>query len=243
MARPKKIQTNILNDAIEEYFKSINYNPKLLKYSLIANYLQLNNYNVKEYDIRRDKEVCKYIEQLIEKYSIDSQLKENFVFKNLDVDELIKNNSSLPHLKRALIERDTYYSNLYDSVCRLNNDYLILENKYNDLQNDYNTKQQDYDDECLVTENLNSELKLLKKENKLLRKILKTNVYPEIANELLKEQGVLSGGNSYITPEGKSKIISDSTSIVSFIKTNDNIPDKANESDNNAVIKMLYDKI
>lgn len=243
MACPKKIQTNILNDAIEEYFKSVNYNPKLLKYSLITNYLQLKNYNIKEYDIRRDKEVCEYIKQLKDKYSADSHLKENFVFKNLDVDELIKNNSSLPHLKRALIERDTYYSNLYDFICRINKDYLILDNKYDNLQKDHNTKLQEYDEKCLVTENLKSEIKLLKKENKILRNILKTNVYPEIANELLKEQGVLTGGNSYITPESKNKIISNSTSIVSFIKTYDNEFDKTNESDNNAVIKMMYDKI
>lgn len=243
MARPKKIQSETLIKLIHQYYQDNDKNPKLLRYSDIAGYLQQSGYDIKEYDIRRNKEVSTFIKQLIENTSLQYQINKVFVFKNLDVDEFIKKNSSLPALKKALVERDCYYHKLYEAVCNFNNEHTALKNKILNLEHEIS---------LLIQENthINAQkvsyidsLHNLKTENKMLRNILKTNVYPEIANKLLKEQGLIKGGDEIISAESHKQLISDSTSIISAIQNNESVREKPIKSEHGSVVQTLFDQI
>lgn len=243
MARPKKIQSDTLINLINQYFQDNDKNPKLLRYSDIAGYLRQSGYDIKEYDIRRDKEVSTFIKQLIEKTTLQYQINELFVFKNLDVDEFIKKNFSLPALKKALVERDCYYFKLYEAVCKLNNEHIALKNKILDLENEVNLLTKENTDINAQKSSYIDNLHNLKKENKMLRNILKINVYPEIANMLLKEQGLLKDGDEIISPENYKHLISDSTSIISSIQNNESTREKPVKSDLGSVVQTLFDQI
>lgn len=242
MARPKKVQSDTLIGLINQYFESNDNNPKVLKYSLIATYLQQLNYDIKEYDIRRNKEVSAFIRQLLEKSTLQHQINNVLVFKNLDVDEFIKNNMSLPSLKKALVERDCYYLNLYETVCKFNDEYTNIRNKYIKEQEVLNMLKQESAEKSNEIGNYKKMLNSLKVENKLLRNILKSNVYPEIANKLLKEQGLLIGGEDCISLEGQDRILTDSDSIISKIKKGEH-ENNTFKSECSSVVQTLFNKI
>ena len=60
--------------------------------------------------------------------------------------------------------------------------------------------------------------KELLEENKKLRNLLKTSLYPEIANELLKEEGLLKSDQQLVTKKYLSENIITSDSKISFEK-------------------------
>lgn len=67
--------------------------------------------------------------------------------------------------------------------------------------------------------------------------VLKVHVYPEIANELLRKNRLLDGGDQIISPKGFKNVIQDQDSILMAIKKNEE--NKTNFS----VLNDLFDKI
>lgn len=236
MARQKKIQTEELISNINDFFHAHNKDCKKLKYTTIAAYLNNKGINIKEYDIRRNQEAVNHIKELSKINSMNS-ISSAVVFKTLDIDAFIKKNSTTQSLKKALTLRDNYYSDMCTSVNRmiqlyheLEQKYISLELKYEKEIHEYNHFKSDYDD--ILHEN-----NKLKEENTLIKNLLKDNVYPEIANELLRETGLLQGGNSIISEDGKKNIIKAETSFVEVINKNDKL------RSTNSVIQGLFDKI
>ena len=77
----------------------------------------------------------------------------------------------------------------------------------------------------------------LQLENKRLRELIDTYLYPEIANELLRKKGLLQGGNEYIDPAMVDKnLITAKTEL----KKEEAV--KQTKSGSNAIIH-LFDKL
>lgn len=67
--------------------------------------------------------------------------------------------------------------------------------------------------------------------------VLKVHVYPEIANELLRKNRLLDGGDQIISPEGFKNVIQDQDSILLAIKKKEENKTKF------SALNDLFDKI
>ena len=236
MPRNKKISTEELLSLIDNYFLTMHKDITSLKYSKISLYLKKQGHKVEEYDIRRNVEVVNHLSNL--RSSEENIIFNNIVvFKNIDVDDFLIKNNSISELKKALTNRDNYYEKVCSSAT-----IIIEQNKELKEKNIKISKE----NEQLRQENdlLIHQLKNEKKKNrelcisvKLLKNLMKTNVYPEIANELLRENGLLEGGEDIISEEGKEKILSDTDSIINTIKNTEKMKSQ------NTIIQGLFDKI
>lgn len=222
---------------IDKYFYEVNHEHiKCLKFTCIAKYLSMvTGFVIPEQKIRRNKEIADYINKLKSKNRkiIESNA---IVFVPLDVTKFINKNSNSSLLKKSLLDRDQYYKSICDSAVRIANEDILLNKKIFELTNIYKTLKTENQ---IKTDQLNvahEEIKNLKIQIKKMKDILQDSVYPEIANELLREIGLIKGGENIINTTSYP-VIEDTDSVIGFIKKNE-----GKYSDNN-LIQGLFDEI
>lgn len=178
MGRNKLIETQeikILIDrlAIENPYKTITA-------ADIARLANVSGYTgIEGRIINRNKEAKEYLDSINLKTDENCDVREYSVYSTLDVDGFIRQNQSIENLKKALIQRDTYYREVSNK-----NNKLIKENKKLKKQVE-------------EIKSINSS-ELLKRINKL-EKFINKYINPSIANELLAKEGLLKEFNSYTT--------------------------------------------
>lgn len=218
MARPRKNNEDLLIAGTKAYFSAFPKKITVVKYTELAAYISgLYGITVREYDIRRCSKVKELIKEL-QNQTRKSVVKKAVVFINLDVDEFLRVNSSYNRLKWALTERDRYYEEVSSSAGQI----LEENKKYTDrlkkcqTENEFLKKR---------VEEIEYELVKLKKEKKQEKARLKTlvktvneYVYPEIANQLLKECGmIVSNTEQVIDPEAlENEILREKDLIVKW---------------------------
>lgn len=161
---------------------------------------------------------------------------EVIVFVPLNVTRFIDKNSNQSALKKALIERDQYYKNVCESAYQTIQENILLNKKYSELIELNKSLKMD---NKIKTEELNiahGDFKTLTLQLKRMQDILKKSVYPEIANELLRDMGLLKGGDDIINA-ATCPVIKDNDSVIDYIKNNEK-----KYSDNN-VIQGLFNKL
>lgn len=239
MVRKRKIETDFIIELIDDYYINIcKRQNSMLKYTSIAKYMSNRlGKQVKEYEIRRCKEAVEHIKKLNSQIA-NKDILNVVVYDSLDVETFIVNNNSLPALKKALIERDQYYRKVSESASSIIDKVHGLENKNKALKSQIT--QLKSDKEYILSE-LQQERKKnneLSKSFKKMKNILKTNVYPEIANLLLKECGLLENGEDIISLEGREAIFSDTDSISDVTARNEK-----NGYSDNKVVQGLFKKV
>ena len=186
MARPRKMTTDMMLEIVDNFFnvEAIG-NTVMLKCSLIAEYAVKTGHSVAAYDFRRNEKVRSRIEELKNTNGLFSDAKP-LVFKNLNVPEFLNNNSNGKQLKRALTELDAYWSNIFEYANgitvknrELKRNTTLLNKKICDITEENKTI-------IAKTKELSAEKKKLLLENKYLRSMLKTHLYPALANEILR---------------------------------------------------------
>ncbi len=193
MARPQKMTNEQMIQIVESYYLArCDGNEKLMKCSLIAKYAQLLGYSAEGYDFRRNLEVREHIERLkmfaetsLEVYCTKYQPPPT-AYKVLDVEGFIRNNASDERLAYALRELDAYWQKIfeYSRHAKSNIEDLMKEKASQDVTI------REKDAELMRLADAKSELsaqngKLLI-ENRYLRKMLRTYLYPAVADELLR---------------------------------------------------------
>ncbi|SET73627.1 hypothetical protein [Lacrimispora sphenoides] len=238
MARPKKITENIIPIIDEYWLERCDRNPQKLKYAMIASYLEENGLSIKEYDLRRNKEVANYIKELKGSNQIVQSLDNNtVVFQSLDINDFLKRNNDIYSLRSALAERDAYYSDICDYAVD-NIKKAQFATKELKKSREINSKNEKKIEQLHNTQNeLLEENQKFKKKLETMLNVLKVHVYPEIANELLRKNRLLDGGDQIISPKGFKNVIQDQDSILMAIKKNEE--NKTNFS----VLNDLFDKI
>lgn len=233
----KKIPNEELIIHINKYFYEINHEQiKCLKYTNIAEYLsKVTNSVMMEYDIRRNKEITDYI------HTLKSQARKNIekdaiVFVPLEVTNFINKNNNPASLKKALVERDQYYKSICESASTIAGEDELLNKKISDLITVNKALKADIQEKADQLDAAHEEVKILKSQLKRFKDILEDSVYPEIANELLREVGLLKDGEEIVNT-ASYPVIEDTDSIIGFIKKNE---EKYSE---NKVIQGLFDKI
>ena len=197
MARPRLFTEDELIALINEYY--LEYPNRMIKTSDLERYANAHGRpNFKAYSIRRCPKAKQYIDQINANNQVT--LETTIVtWRQLDVDAFLNLNRSRSDLKNALIQRDNYYGEVCRSAGEFLNDKNRLEAKITRMQSEINDlKNQIAELEQMNTKRINrySQVMLSK-----MKKVLDTYVYPDIANEILKKEGLGSLFGLYVNPE------------------------------------------
>ena len=197
MARPRSFTEDELIALINEYY--LEYPNRMIKTSDLERYAKTHGRpNFKAYSIRRCPKAKQYIDQINANNQVT--LETTIVtWRQLDVDAFLNLNRSRSDLKNALIQRDNYYGEVCRSAGEFLRDKEHLEDKIRRMKSEINDlKSQIAELEQMNTNKINrySQVMLSK-----MKKVLDTYVYPDIANEILKKEGLGSLFGLYVNPE------------------------------------------
>ncbi|MBK5261109.1 MAG: hypothetical protein JJE17_00875 [Peptostreptococcaceae bacterium] len=224
MARIKKITTDETKRYIDEF--CLNCSIAKLTIPALGKFIRDKGIDVADYIIRRDKEARKYIDGIKENDTEKHHTKV-VAYHCLDVDKFLNRHRSITELRKALTERETYYSSISYSAA-----FAFEENKKLSSQ----IKQ-------LEEKNREIEKKMAEKIEKIersyskekdaiitkLNRIINDYIYPEVANALLQKEGIL---------EVVCEIIKDEALEVHSIKPYTDISKFRNKSVKNLLEKL-----
>ncbi|HGD2056257.1 TPA: hypothetical protein ACINXQ_000442 [Streptococcus agalactiae] len=215
MARKKYIDNQELLLLFEHYLlEHCSNNPRLFKIPQFGNYLRNNGFpQVADTTIRRNKEFRQALNDKLELFE-DDTYQTVITYKTLDVERFLMTNRTPKAIKTALVELNGHYKRIVDAATAYKNEVESLKKRMEELKSELaQLKESKYVFDEQVRTN-----KELAEENKKLRNLLKTSLYPEIANELLKEEGLLKSDQQLVTKKYLSENIITSDSKISFEK-------------------------
>lgn len=229
MARKKYIDDEELVLLFERYLQEqCSNNPKTFKIPQFGNYLRNNGFpQVADTTIRRNKEFRQALNDKLELFEDDSY-QTVITYKTLDVERFLMTNRTPKAIKSALVELNGHYKRIVDAAIAYKNEVESLKKRMEELKSEVaQLKESKYVFDEQVRTN-----KELAEENKKLRNLLKTSLYPEIANELLKEEGLLKFDHQTVTKQYLKEQVITADSEISFIKNktteqNENKPSKS----------------
>lgn len=221
MARPRSFTEDELIALINEYY--LEYPNRMIKTSDLERYARTHGRpNFRAYSIRRCPKAKQYIDQI--NASNQVTLETTIVtWRQLDVDAFLNLNRSRSDLKNALIQRDNYYGEVCRSAGEFLRDKNQLEAKITRMKSEINDlRNQIAELEQMNTKRINrySQVMLSK-----MKKVLDTYVYPDIANEILKKEGLGSLFGLYVNPESVESEMITPESVLE-ITSNQNISDE-----------------
>jgi len=215
MARKKYIDDEELVLLFEQYLQEqCSNDPKAFKIPQFGNYLRNNGFpQVADTTIRRNKEFRQALNDKLELFEDDSY-QTVITYKTLDVERFLMTNRTPKAIKSALVELNGHYKRIVDAAVEYKDEASKLKTRISELKNEV-AKLNEKNAEIKEQTALNKELL---EENKKLRNLLKSSLYPEIANELLKEEGLLKSDQQLLTKKYLSENIITSDSKISFEK-------------------------
>lgn len=187
MARPKKYDSKRLVELTEDYFvNNANGDPCMLKFSNLETFFNKNGLDVKAYNLRRDPELLKRIEELKVSAQTGFEKAAEASYKNLDIEEFIRKSYDLNSLRKALVEMDDYWREVYNKATRVAKDNKRLVSERSSLIKENLTITEDAESLGRQVKELEEEKKQLNAENMYLRGQIKKYIYPAAANVLLE---------------------------------------------------------
>lgn len=228
MARRRLISDEDLFEKFEEYvINECSNDISLFKLPKFGDYLRTTGFpEVTDTTLRRNKKFRITIEKR-KAEAEDEEFQTIITYKTLDIDSFMMTNRTPRAIRTALVELNKYYKRIVEVALKYKDEaeVLVIENKK--IQ------------EQLQTATSNSEeRKALIDENNALKSIIKTTVYPEIANELLKAEGLLKSENRIISDEYLASQIITADSKIDFQSESTNTDEVQNKIVN---IKNLLD--
>lgn len=219
MARRRLISDEDLFEKFEEYVTNECSNDiSLFKLPKFGDYLRTTGFpEVTDTTLRRNKKFRITIEKR-KAEAEDEEFQTIITYKTLDIDSFMMTNRTPRAIRSALVELNKYYKRIVEVALKYKDEaeVLVIENKK--LQ------------EQLQTATSNSEeRKALIDENNALKSIIKTTVYPEIANELLKAEGLLKSENRIISDEYLASQIITADSKIDFQSESTNTDEVQNK--------------
>lgn len=219
MARRRLISDEDLFEKFEEYvINECSNDISLFKLPKFGDYLRTTGFSeVTDTTLRRNKKFRITIEKR-KAEAEDEEFQTIITYKTLDIDSFMMTNRTPRAIRTALVELNKYYKRIVEVALKYKDEaeVLVIENKK--IQ------------EQLQTATSNSEeRKALIDENNALKSIIKTTVYPEIANELLKAEGLLKSENRIISDEYLASQIITADSKIDFQSESTNTDEVQNK--------------
>lgn len=210
MARPKKINTDDMIQIVNAYFTTeAAGNPDRLKCSLLEEFAERNGYSVKAYDFRRDINVRKHLEVLKQMVLDDNGMRIILgeSYKNLDVNRILKVRRDPDELRKVMGEMDDYWKQVYEKSIETTKKAAEFRKEKEYLKVELKSVTQRLCDYQKDSSEAVANNKALLLENRYLRKMLKTYLYPALANEILQQDNLIKNADSKVTEQAKDKLI------------------------------------
>lgn len=199
MGRNKTIDDEALLDLIGKYYTEVcKGDAHKMKLPALAGYIADNGYpGYRVESLRRSAKARAYIESL--KQTDEEKASRILVaYKTLDVDDLLDHNRTRASLKTALIALDAYYKEIAEGTIEISKKYQVLSKKYGEVQNKLEQTREQLSALTQEVTSLKQRIRTLESDKKVLRSIVEDYVYPDIANTLLANDGVLSDPETII---------------------------------------------
>ena len=193
MARRKHIEDVEIIEHFEKYLQEeCSNNVSLFKIPRFGDYLRKNGFpSVADTTLRRNTSFREVLAERKAKYDEEEEEYRTVItYKTIDVDSFMATNRTPNAIRTGLSELNLYYKKVAEAALEFKNENVKLQDENEELKEQIQ--------QLLQKE---TSRKALETENIKLRALIKSSVYPEIANELLKEEGILQSEQQVITDE------------------------------------------
>jgi len=194
MARPKKVDTSDMLRVVDSFYE-VHGDASKLKFKSFETYAKSLGLDIKEYDFRRNDAVKRRITELSE---LRETLGLSFAYKTLDADALIYANPTRASLKAALVDLDCSWRAVYERAVKLSNENTALLSKDYSIMRDADELRTENASLKSRISNMNQQLADMLAENRYLKSALERWLYPDVANEILRLEGVAHGTGSSV---------------------------------------------
>ena len=208
MARRKHIEDVEIIEHFEKYLQEeCSNNVTLFKIPIFGDYLRKNGFpSVADTTLRRNTGFREVLAERKAKYDEEEEEYRTVItYKTIDVDSFMATNRTPNAIRTGLSELNLYYKKVAEAALEFKNE--------NEKLQDENEELKEHMQQLLQKE---TSRKALETENIKLRALIKSSVYPEIANELLKEEGILQSEQQVITYEFMANNILTADSEINF---------------------------
>lgn len=208
MARRKHIEDVEIIEHFEKYLQEkCSNNITLFKIPRFGDYLRNNGFpSVADTTLRRNTGFREVLAERKAKYDEEEEEYRTVItYKTIDVDSFMATNRTPNAIRTGLSELNLYYKKVAEAALEFKNE--------NEKLQDENEELKEQIQQLLQKE---TSRKALETENIKLRALIKSSVYPEIANELLKEEGILQSEQQVITDEFMANNILTADSEINF---------------------------
>lgn len=192
MARRKHIEDVEIIEHFEKYLQEeCSNNVSLFKIPRFGDYLRKNGFpSVADTTLRRNTSFREVLAERKAKYDEEEEYRTVITYKTIDVDSFMATNRTPNAIRTGLSELNLYYKKVAEAALEFKNENVKLQDENEELKKQIQ--------QLLQKE---TSRKALETENIKLSALIKSSVYPEIANELLKEEGILQSEQQVITDE------------------------------------------
>lgn len=242
MGRKKLISDEKLINMIRVYFTNdCGGDVNKLRYPKIADYVASNGYpGYRVESLRRNTVAREFVDSLV-KTANENELTILATYKTLDIDSFLATNSTKLSLRKALMQLDCYYKTVADSAMAIALRHNELEEKCENISKRLeNSKDQEKQLTSKIKEVTDAN-KQLKAECQGLRKIIDDYIYPEIANKLLVQEGLLRQDGEQLID--KNKLDDHMIHADTVIPFNRNKEQNAEKKSNIKIIDSLFNKL
>ena len=201
MGRPKKNESALLVEIVDEFYANeANGDVRRLKYSSLARYAEKRGIQAAWYDFQRDEAVVQRIAELSALGKKTDELPVVPSYKSLNIEALLYHCSTAEELTQQLYELDCYWKKVYNDSVRMAAEDRSLAAK----------AQKQEREKAELSERLDAaecQIKALQRENVYLRRMLRENLYPAVANELLRASHLPAPENETVCPDAFPHLI------------------------------------
>ena len=243
MARPRKNSSNDLIILIDKYFsEEAAGDPSKLKGSLLEKYASEHGCSAKSYDFRRDPDVQAHISYLKKLVSMENDvpITSGNSYKTLDIQSLIQKYRNNDSLISVLSEMDAYWKSVYDAACSANTQLNSCRAQISSLQHERDCLKATNIESAASIRSLTSDNYRLTVENRYLRSMLRTYLYPAVADKILQEEHVVNGGSEALLPAAENTLIDASfpSSLSEVVKE-----DRLMQSKEDQLLRQMWNSV
>lgn len=209
MARPRKADADELIQLVDSYFTTeAAGDPSKLKCSFLERFAARNGKDIKAYDFRRYPEVRERMEELKAMVLNENGMPmlQGNSYKSLDINRVLKARRDPDELREILGEMDGYWKQIYEKCIALSGKNMEFQKTIRQLKNDNAALAQSFQLKEADADGISRENNKLVAENRYLRKMLKTYLYPAVANEILKQENLLENPDTEVTGAAMEKL-------------------------------------
>lgn len=208
MGRPKKVSSEEMVKLLEAYYESDGCgDPSRLKFSKLEIYAAGQGIKAKAYDFKRDAKVRQRIRELEQEHEILLEQQMDTAYKTLDIEGILKKCRTVDDIITALQGMDDYWKRTCEHAFSvINRDKKFMSEKAS-YESRVRKMEQELEECQKKIQDIQADAKRYEQENIYLRRILKTHLYPALANELLRESNLPVPNNTSVRPESFEKLI------------------------------------